>query len=642
MKNLFLKLNFRFISLFLGIILIGFIVLSGIGTYFLLKSKSTIEGRISSSINGKAKVDQVFFIAPNIILARNVFCWDKGGEGTKPILSLNWLRFDFSLIRILAKKEITPLKIVFYKPKINYQKFIKFFEQNRENIMAAIAAFPQAGDITIDFRNVLFSTSENPKVKNNLIINSHININQNEVSSKGSLKLKNIKNNNDFFRVNRFTSPVKYKLKGNFNDNFFIIEKLDIFWKNFFARFWGKINDSSIKAEAYTKYHEDFQGNISLLASIKFPSLLIKKIIFYSKNATVETEGNLMLLKPIFVNTKTEVIFSDDFLKSSKGIKKITNLFRGNILNGRYKGKVFTDLFLRGEANPFLQAEFFTDELPSSDYRKKNVLFFDKIILKQKKIKKDYNLTLKNVKFKWQKNKNKMNIVRYSANLYKGELSGKADYNLKKPPFIFNSVATIDDLDVKSLGIALPFFRGVFGDLRADINLDNYPDFKIKANAKIKKGLLDNFDFLLWISDFFGIESLKKVNFDLLSANIIFDKQGFFVDKINLDSQKIKLKGYYYKHLDDLVSSKLSLSISEKMLAESKLRSLINILEKDVNYLTFDFQLSGLYGRTNFQWLDSAFKKRLRKRIPNFIERGIERKVEEAIKTMSVKEKEEK
>jgi len=64
-------------------------------------------------------------------------------------------------------------------------------------------------------------------------------------------------------------------------------------------------------------------------------------------------------------------------------------------------------------------------------------------------------------------------------------------------------------------------------------------------------------------------------------------------------------------------------------------------LGDELDYLEFDFQLSGLKDAVNFKWLESEFKARLRESIPGFIERGLERKVEDVIRSFSLQSQEE-
>jgi hypothetical protein len=67
----------------------------------------------------------------------------------------------------------------------------------------------------------------------------------------------------------------------------------------------------------------------------------------------------------------------------------------------------------------------------------------------------------------------------------------------------------------------------------------------------------------------------------------------------------------------------------------SKFRPLLKVLQSDMPFLTFDFQLSGRVEAMNFKWLESDFKKKVQDYIPNFIERHIEKKVEEAINSIT-------
>jgi len=110
---------------------------------------------------------------------------------------------------------------------------------------------------------------------------------------------------------------------------------------------------------------------------------------------------------------------------------------------------------------------------------------------------------------------------------------------------------------------------------------------------------------------------------------------------MNLDSENIKMEGYFKINSDDLLSSKIKLALSKNVIAESvKFKPLLKILGDELDYLEFDFQLSGPKDAVNFKWLESEFKTRLRDSIPGFIERGLERKVEEAMKSFSLEDQE--
>ncbi len=98
---------------------------------------------------------------------------------------------------------------------------------------------------------------------------------------------------------------------------------------------------------------------------------------------------------------------------------------------------------------------------------------------------------------------------------------------------------------------------------------------------------------------------------------------------IYLQSDDVDIRGYFTLDGKSLVSSKLSLALSQSLLRKSsKFKPVLKMFADDPSDLGFDFQLSGNLGKMNFQWLTSDAKQKIQKRIPDFIERMIERDVD--------------
>ena len=53
------------------------------------------------------------------------------------------------------------------------------------------------------------------------------------------------------------------------------------------------------------------------------------------------------------------------------------------------------------------------------------------------------------------------------------------------------------------------------------------------------------------------------------------------------------------------------------------------IFGDDIPMVLFNFQLSGRQEAMNFQWMPSPHKNMIQERIPNFVERIIERRIDE-------------
>ena len=105
---------------------------------------------------------------------------------------------------------------------------------------------------------------------------------------------------------------------------------------------------------------------------------------------------------------------------------------------------------------------------------------------------------------------------------------------------------------------------------------------------------------------------------------------GVVFEQSNKDcKQDVEVGGYFRLDRNQLVNSRLSLLFSREVLEDSpRFKLILKLLGRDFADLSFDFQLSGLLHDINFKWLDSYFKKRVRDSIPDFIERGLERKID--------------
>ena len=105
----------------------------------------------------------------------------------------------------------------------------------------------------------------------------------------------------------------------------------------------------------------------------------------------------------------------------------------------------------------------------------------------------------------------------------------------------------------------------------------------------------------------------------------------------------MRISGYFDFDNEGLVSSKLFLALSQDLLRRSpKFKPVLKMFEEDEPYLGFDFQLSGNMSAMNFQWLPSEVKSKIQARIPDFIERSIERNVDAMMEPSSRRRKKRK
>ena len=220
------------------------------------------------------------------------------------------------------------------------------------------------------------------------------------------------------------------------------------------------------------------------------------------------------------------------------------------------------------------------------------------------------------------------------SGIYDGSLEGNGYIDAWAFPLeaVFNIL--IRDVTPKKLKSLLAYFSNIEGKLASRINYQNKPKSKVIGQLLIRDGYLHDFDFFDWLADFFEIPSLATMDFDVLTADFLVDDKVSKLEDISFNYKGISLKGYFRQFRNDLVASKLSLGLSREILQKSpKFNSLLKLLGREFDSLSFDFQLSGVFDDLNFKWLDSKFKEKLKEKIPDFIERGIERKIEAIIKS---------
>lgn len=232
------------------------------------------------------------------------------------------------------------------------------------------------------------------------------------------------------------------------------------------------------------------------------------------------------------------------------------------------------------------------------------------------------------------KNK-KTNFFKFKSKIYDGYLEGDGWVDTTKTPFrcLFN--IKIKDISANKLSSTVDYFSKIYGKSSYQIQYKNYPDSNWQGKMSVSKGYLDNIQFFSWLADFFNIPQLKKVDFDKLSADFLVNNNVSSLNNINLESPEVTLEGYFKLHENDLVFSRLSLAMSRKLLLTSpRFKALLKMINKDVRLIPFDFRLSGLRNTMNFQWLNSEFKRKIRKAIPDFIERIIQRRLDDSIKAI--------
>ncbi|MCK5083410.1 MAG: hypothetical protein KAR31_10925, partial [Candidatus Omnitrophica bacterium] len=241
----------------------------------------------------------------------------------------------------------------------------------------------------------------------------------------------------------------------------------------------------------------------------------------------------------------------------------------------------------------------------------------------------EHKISIGDVKISGNTKMEGLKLVEIKAPFYDGSLDGQVWIDSTQNPAKITSRVALTDVDTDAMEELLIHFAKFNGRMSSTMNFTNIPQLNLSGNIAVSDGTLTDFNFFNWLGDSFSLPDLKAIDFGRASAQFSIDKEHIQLHDIRLATENVRITGYFDIDNKNLVSSKLFLALSRDLLDRSlKFKPVLKMFEDDDSHLDFDFQLSGNMNAMNFQWLPSEDKRKIQTRIPDFIERLIERDVD--------------
>jgi len=663
----------------------------------LLENKVKIAEQLSAYLNHETTIDSIIYIPPNVLILNNIsVSYSEDNEKKGSPLFVKSIRLKFSLSQLLEKKNIVVNTAVFVNPRIDYNKHQIFFKENIEGIIKAIKflargrplklVFEQAecifgrkgssgkmllGDaiFTIDLESNIESTGRisyskfketdlKRKVEKNLLDPGFFYVFKGALVP-GGLSIKSVEFNSAYIQAALKGEIIKsvLKLKG--------FSTLKNFYGRSLMGVSNKVKRVLEKIKNFLRYGRLPQktgilaGGINLLdinCLIKFDSkhILVQSVEFYLNNIPVRFQGEAAFGDKILTKIKLLTFPDQNEEKRALNPQRLDIVLKSSTAKGKTSGEsdiVFLDTAHQGTS--LLQVKTSFSNLSAAvfpDTRLK--ILIEKIAVQYRRNLKVFNFMLSDLASIFNFMDKGVKFVKFGSRLYDGTLNGyiAADIEQLPPKIICNlKVAKVSAWQLDSLLLSL---FGVYrrlptklqgridGQFTCDLDYVNHPVPRLKGQATIEDGYLDNVKFFVWLGEFFGLPDLSRVNFSELSVQFELTPEASLLKNIKLKAEKVMLEGNFLLNSNEFVTSNISIVLAREYLKTSgKFNMLFALMDKKTQYLNFDFQLSGIYKTLNFKWQKSAFKQRLRKILPGFIERGLERKVERAIQSISTPNK---
>ncbi|MFA5118513.1 MAG: hypothetical protein WC695_06630 [Candidatus Omnitrophota bacterium] len=658
-------------------VIAGIVLLTVIANLFCAAAKNSLSHNIDSYFAQDVSFGKIFYLPPGFIIITDLSISSERSGKMLPAMSVPFVRLRFSPLQLAFKRDFVVLDIKFYQPRMNYYKFYNFLRENFVQIVEFIRLLPKQ-DVHFSIGQARLDLDQKGSNPNYFSSTLEVSIKGDEISGRGSLSKDTdvlLLEKSRLQSRSREGVALQYRFRGRLEHAGVSFETLEVIRKDLYAKFWGKFLSHDVvlngfafidtrmdepaqrgpgaaAGSALLPVSEQFsqavgmpQANLYLLdincrANLVFPQLRINHLSFSINNNPCSLTGSIVLGDPI----RFDLMFSSSLahmLEDARveNFKKILLGVKGDFQNDLFcfdaqlnfdfvkkkKGSIPLEKFEAGfkgvtvncGAHPrfavdFKEAEFFcqtdsnTYTIQLKDFRSSLFLLNDRYL-------------------SWG----------FGSRFAEGALRGRASVDMGRVPAQVSATLRLRNCNAHSLDGILVHFSKVHGKLFSQMHFRSSPGMYLRGGLAIRDGYLHNFEFFKWLADFFGLSSLQKVDFSRAVSNFSIDKEGARLARINLDSRDLRVSGAFGLGMNDLVSSKLSLVFSKSLLRESpKFTPLLRLLDKDMDSLTFDFQLSGWLHGMNFKWLQSDFKRRIQNSIPNFIERSIEKNIETAIESI--------
>ncbi len=628
------------------------------------------------------------YLPPNFVILKDVSIVGYGLTKESVSFSIQKVKLAVSLSAFLGKKKFLITGIYLAKPAIYFPNIpkINFIEYSLA-VCADIKQFIMFFKPLVDRNIVKFSMKGGhlmlPKAAYPMI---NVGINSLEIKQdgcilgNGSILMEGSSSGVNFVNTGKKADigSLDYRFKGHFGQKGIAIDNLIFKKENFYAKFWGAFDRDILRLKGFAflgKFSSYLASNIysgfGLIGKfkkmlkpftkpesgilwlssfgrlsiydfdcvVKFTAtgIKIENLSFYANDSPVFLKGGISFLEKTLVDLKLSFYQNPANSNVPANLNKFEAVLMGELWKGMFDGK-FNFVFPRKIKGEILYEKIEADFKGLIIYlvgNKHIKMLFDEGVFDYIAANNSHKIPLN--KFKGALNyKDKKLQLTFMSSLYGGLLSGHGLVDIADTPFRKNLDLIMKGVDVNGLSSFLAYLSSFSGKAGARISARNYPDFNLNGGIIINSGAVENLKFLKWLDDFFGVDSFKKMCFSKLSAQFLITDKISELRAIKLESEKLNLRGNFSSYENGLASGKFFLSISQELLENSdKFKPLLELLGKDVPIIDFDFQLSGLSESMNFKWMESDFKKRIQQRLPGFVERGIERKVEEAVTSIS-------
>ena len=665
----------KFLSKIPALILLAFLIVFFVSLVlfnsFLVGSKGRLEKNLADLLNRDVQIKKLFFLPPNFIFLKDVSFYDRTTiSEKKPVVYIQSINCNFSLGALIFRRSLIISYVYIHKPKMEIINFAKLLKDNI-TVKEKSDFLTLKDGVRIVIKKAYLNFHESKKYIKGIFFDTNLKIDRNKnIASSGHVYLDCPLN----------IDPLYYNFIGSSMDEELALDNLELKRGKFYVKLWGALGYNTLRLNGYSSLSGLFEDNIpkgplskikekitvilsrilrrphfilvsrvspinynifdiNCLMGLSINTIDVKNLSFTFNNIPMRIKGNILLSAPFLLNFTVSSYPDQPEEFRSINLKRFDSNFKVILHEDSLSGELVFEFLKKIDSrnaeqkiNVIINDFSFYPILEggSEDYFE---IRYDKMEISYMAEKILYNIAINN--FESSINL-KDRSFKFDSAFYDGALSGEGKIDITDEGLKNYLNLRIKNVNVNKLGYLSQDFSNVYGRLNSKIYCTNYPNTSIRGAIVIDNGHLDNLSFFVWLSDFFKIPDLTTVEFNYLTAQFFINERLKRLEKIQLDSKDVILKGHFNVGADNLVSSILSLGLSKETLqTSSKFRPLLRLIEKDVTFLNFEFQLSGLFSSMNFKWLESNFKQKLQQLLPHRLEKQLQEEIEKITQPVS-------
>lgn len=677
MRKYRIKVKRWLIPLFLLII----IVITVAGNVVLARSRHVItEVLREHSLVDEISVGNMFFVFPNFIVLRNLTVSIATPSSTARACVLPTAIVRFSLADILKRGNFLITDVALHKMEVNYHRFRKFVHDNFRVIVALLENIPKE-DIVIRFKDASVDLGPRGDKAGHIWMDFVLTLQGDAVSGHGLMRRDkysfSLKKGGESRLLSRGL-PLRCVLEGFITPDGFSVENLSFSREDHHIKFWAGFSDNMLQLKGFAllntppeesrRHKSFFRGilnrfkraehrrestftvdelsrrsffilDIDCRISIALPWIRIERFEFTVNNAPVSLKGNIFVSNPPSFDITATLRPAHSGRFRAETLDRVELALAGSFEEMTFKSDATLNIYFedKGDQYPARKSERLEVELKDIAV---SLDRYDQLKIHLGKSRTSFwgsenihTMRLHDLEAVLNFRTDSFKYLKIHSPFYDGELNGKIWLDTSHSPLKISSSFVLSDVNANKLDELLVHFSKVEGRLFSNINFTNYPKFDLSGGINVQKGVLTGYDFFNWLADSFELPSLKKINFKRASASFSVNEEKAGLHDIRLESEDMNITGYFSIASNSLVSSTLSMSFSRELLQQSrKCKLFLQLFEPDMPAMDFGFKLSGDQHAMNFQWLPSDTKEKIRARIPDFIERDIERGIDRGLR----------